>query len=74
MVWGCFAAPEPGRLALTMNSAVYPKLLKKNVQPICLWPQAETNLGFAAGQWSKTHQQVHLLMIEEKQNEDFGVA
>jgi len=36
MVWGCFAASGPGRLAVingTMNSAVYQKLLKENVQP-----------------------------------------
>ncbi|KAK3528161.1 hypothetical protein QTP86_023883, partial [Hemibagrus guttatus] len=36
MVWGCFAASGPGRLAVingTMNSAVYQKLLKENVRP-----------------------------------------
>ncbi|KAK3530954.1 hypothetical protein QTP70_007256 [Hemibagrus guttatus] len=36
MVWGCFAASEPGRLAVingTMNSAVYQKILKENVRP-----------------------------------------
>ncbi|KAI4871266.1 hypothetical protein NFI96_019792 [Prochilodus magdalenae] len=36
MVWGCFAASRPGRLAVingTMNSAVYQKILKRNVQP-----------------------------------------
>ncbi|KAK3531714.1 hypothetical protein QTP70_025948, partial [Hemibagrus guttatus] len=36
MVWGCFAASGPGRLAVingTMNSAVYQKILKENVQP-----------------------------------------
>lgn len=36
MVWGCFAASEPGRLAVidgTMNSALYQKILKENVQP-----------------------------------------
>ncbi|KAK3552485.1 hypothetical protein QTP86_012155 [Hemibagrus guttatus] len=35
MVWGCFAASGPGRLAVingTMNSAVYQKILKENVQ------------------------------------------
>ncbi len=36
MVWGCFAASGPGRLAVingTMNSAVYQKNLKDNVRP-----------------------------------------
>ncbi|KAK3552029.1 hypothetical protein QTP70_031581 [Hemibagrus guttatus] len=36
MVWGCFAASGPGRLAVingTMNSAVYQKILKKNIRP-----------------------------------------
>ncbi len=36
MVWGCFAASGPGRLAVinvTVNSAVYQKILKDNVQP-----------------------------------------
>ncbi|KAK3573943.1 hypothetical protein QTP86_033016, partial [Hemibagrus guttatus] len=36
MVWGCFAASGPGRLAVingTMNSAVYQKILKENIQP-----------------------------------------
>ncbi|KAK3556981.1 hypothetical protein QTP70_022323 [Hemibagrus guttatus] len=36
MVWGCFAASGPGRLAVingTMNSAVYLKILKENVRP-----------------------------------------
>ncbi|KAK3554272.1 hypothetical protein QTP70_020132, partial [Hemibagrus guttatus] len=36
MVWGCFAASGPGRLAVingTMNSADYQKLLKENVRP-----------------------------------------
>ena len=35
MVWGCFAASGPGRLAVvtgTINSAVYQKILKENVQ------------------------------------------
>ncbi|KAK3510401.1 hypothetical protein QTP70_005894 [Hemibagrus guttatus] len=35
MVWGCFAASGPGRLAVingTMNSAVYQKILKENVR------------------------------------------
>ncbi len=35
MVWGCFAASGPGRLAVingTMNSAVYQKILKDNVR------------------------------------------
>ncbi|KAK3551068.1 hypothetical protein QTP70_011482 [Hemibagrus guttatus] len=36
MVWGCFAASGPGRLAVingTMNSAVYQKILEENVRP-----------------------------------------
>ncbi len=36
MVWGCFAASGPGRLAVingTMNSAVYQKIMKDNVRP-----------------------------------------
>ncbi|KAK3506739.1 hypothetical protein QTP70_021775 [Hemibagrus guttatus] len=36
MVWGCYAASGPGRLAVingTMNSAVYQKVLKENVRP-----------------------------------------
>ncbi len=35
MVWGCFAASGPGWLAIihgTMNSALYQKILKENVQ------------------------------------------
>ncbi len=31
---------------------------------ISLWPQAQTHLGYAAGQWSKTHQQVHLWWLK----------
>ncbi|KAK3556190.1 hypothetical protein QTP70_005587 [Hemibagrus guttatus] len=36
MVWGCFAASGPGRLAVingTMNSSVYQKILKENDRP-----------------------------------------
>ncbi|KAI4883732.1 hypothetical protein NFI96_020866, partial [Prochilodus magdalenae] len=36
MVWGCFAASGPGRLAVingTMYSTVYQKILKENVRP-----------------------------------------
>lgn len=36
MVWGCFAASGPGRLAVkngTMNSAMYQNILKENVRP-----------------------------------------
>ncbi len=35
MVWGCFAASGPRRLAIidgTMNCALYQKILKENVQ------------------------------------------
>ncbi len=41
---------------------------------ISLWPQAQAHLGYAAGQWFQTHQQVHFWMAQEKQNEGFGVA
>ncbi len=36
MVWGCFAASGPGRLAIidgNMNSALYQKILKEKIQP-----------------------------------------
>ncbi len=36
MVWGCFAASGPGRLAIidgTMNSALYHNILKENFRP-----------------------------------------
>ncbi len=36
IVWGCFAVSAPGRLSIidgTMNSALYQKIMKKNVQP-----------------------------------------
>ena len=39
MVWGCFAASGPARLAViegTMNSALYLKILKENVWPSVL--------------------------------------
>ncbi len=67
MVWGCFAASGPGRLAIidgTMNSALYQK---GECPSISLWPQAQAHLGYAAGQWSQTHQQDHLWMAQEKQ-------
>ncbi len=35
---------------------------------ISLWPQAQAHLGYAAGQWSQTHQHVHLWMAQEKLN------
>ncbi len=41
---------------------------------VSLWPQAQAHLGYVAGQWSQTHQQVHLWMVQEKQNYGFGVA
>ncbi len=66
-VW-CSGASGPGRLAIidaTMNSALYQKILKENVHPsVCA--QAQVHLGYAAGQWSQTHQQVHLWMPQEK--------
>uniref|UniRef100_A0A8D3CW52 Uncharacterized protein n=1 Tax=Scophthalmus maximus TaxID=52904 RepID=A0A8D3CW52_SCOMX len=42
MVWGCFAASGPGRLAVingTMSSAVYQKILKENVRPSMSGPK-----------------------------------
>ncbi len=36
MLWGCFTASGPGRLAIIdgiMNFALYQKILKENVQP-----------------------------------------
>ncbi len=69
MVWGCFAASGPGWLAIidgTMNSALYQKILKENVRPsVC--DLKLKHLGYAAGHWSQTHQQVHLWMAQEKQ-------
>ncbi len=35
---------------------------------VSLWPQAQAHLGYAAWQWSQTHQQVHIWMAQEKQN------
>ncbi len=69
VVWS-FAAAGPGRLDIidgTMNSELYQKILKDNVQP-SVWPQAQAHLGYAVGQWSQTHQQVHLRMAQEKLN------
>ena len=53
MVWGCFAASGPGRLAIidgTMNSALYQKILKENVWPSvcdlklkCSWVMQQDN-------------------------------
>ncbi len=63
MVWGCFADSGSGRLAIidgTMNSALYQKILKENVQPsVCDLKLKRT--------W---------VMQQEwrKQNEGFGVA
>ncbi len=62
-VWGCFADSGPGWLAIidgTMNSALYQKIMKKNVQPsVCDLKLKRT--------W---------VMQQEwrKQNEGFGVA
>ncbi len=32
---------------------------------VSLWPQVQAHLGYAAGQWSETHQQVHLWMAQK---------
>ncbi|KAF7651873.1 hypothetical protein LDENG_00104190, partial [Lucifuga dentata] len=49
MVWGCFAASGPGRLAIiegNMNSALYQKILKENVRSsVC---DVKLKLGSAA--------------------------
>ncbi len=48
----------------TINFALSENL-ERECPAISLWPQAQAHLGYAAGQWSKTHQQVHLWMAEE---------
>ncbi len=40
----------------------------RTMSTVSLWPQAQVHLGYAAGQWSQTHQQVHLWMTQEKLN------
>jgi len=65
MVWGCFAASGPGRLAVidgTMNSALYQKILKENVQPSVRDLKLKRTWVMQKGQWSEAHQQVHLWM------------
>ena len=41
---------------------------------VSLWPKAQVQLGYAAGQWSKAHNQVHLWMAQKKQYKDSEVA
>ncbi len=51
MVWGCFAASGPGRLAVingTMNSAVYQKILKDNVRQCLFVTSSWSELGFCS--------------------------
>ncbi len=75
MVGSCFAASAPGSCdKWNYEFCGLPKNPEGQCPAICSWPQAEANLGSAEGQWSKTHQQIHLWMAEEKHNEDFGVA
>ena len=53
MVWGCFAASGPGRLASiegTMNSALYQIILKENVRPLIRELKLKHKLGHAARQ------------------------
>ena len=38
---------------------------------VSLWPKAQVQLGYAAGQWSKAHNQVHLWMAQKKQKIGF---
>ena len=77
MIWGCFAASGPGRPSIIdgiMNSALLSENPEGECPAISLRPQAQAHLGSSATQWSQTHQQVHLWMAQEKQNEGFGVA
>ncbi len=79
MVWGCFAASGPGRLAVingTMNSAVYQKILKDNVWPSVrdlklkrTWVLQQDN---DPKHTSKSTSECK--STSEKQNVDFGVA
>lgn len=60
-----------------MNSALY---WKRRLFPegeclaVSLCPETQGHLGYAAGQWSKTHQQVYLWMDQRIQNQSFGVS
>ncbi|KAF7641127.1 hypothetical protein LDENG_00292770 [Lucifuga dentata] len=68
MVWGCFAASGPGRLAVidgTMNSALYQKILKENVRPSVrdLKLKRTWHTSKSTSEW-----------LKNKQNEDSGVA
>ncbi len=63
MVWGCFADSGPGRLSIidgTMNSALYQKILKENVQP-SVYDLKLKRTWVMQQEW-------------RKQNEGFGVA
>ncbi len=68
MVWGWLAIID-----WTMNSA-QSENPEGEYPAVRLWPQAQVHLGYAAGHRFQTHQQVHLWMAQEKQNEGFGVA
>ena len=79
MVWGCFAAAGPEQLAVTdgtMNSPLYQKILKKNVQLSvhdlkfkCTWVMEQDNnlkdTSKSIFKWLKN---------KKKENEGFGVA
>lgn len=73
MVWGCFGASGPQRLAVvnrTMNSAVYQNILKENVRPSVHDIKLKTT-------WVlQQHNDPNTAASppQQKQNEDFGVA
>ena len=84
VVWWSGAASGPGWFPSwmevfdgIMNSTLYQKILKENVWAISLWPQAQTCLSYAGGQWSKTHQQVYLWLAKKNKTlrlKWFGMA
>lgn len=62
-VWWSGAASGPGPLDITdgtMNSALYQKNQKDNVQPSVCDLKAQEHLGSAGGQWFELPQQVNL--------------
>ncbi len=71
MVWGCFSFSF--RTWMTCHNWWNHEFMKSENPEgewpaVSLWPKAQAHLGYAAGQWSQTHQQVHLWMAQEKQN------
>ncbi len=77
MVWGCFAASGPGRLAVingTMNSAVYQKILKDNVRPSVRDLKLKRTWVLQQDNDPKHTSESTSEWLKEKQNEDFRVA